>query len=117
MGPGARSAVVASNQFRDIDIHDGKMILEFRVPSIDKGGALETLLAELDPGAALFAGDDLGDLPGFAALRAWPERTGRGALNVAIGELEATRKDADHHCDDAASLMTLLGSIVPEGTP
>lgn len=48
-----RSAVVASNQFPDIDIHDGKLILEFRVPSIDKGGTLETLLAELDPGAAL----------------------------------------------------------------
>lgn len=106
-----RALIVDCVDAEEIGIHDGKLILELRVPGIDKGGALETLLDDLCPSTALFAGDDYGDLPAFAALRAWSKRTERTSLGVAVGDLDAARAVAGHHCDDATSLMALLNDI------
>jgi len=47
----------------------GRMVIELRVPGTDKGGALRGLVAERGAGSVLFCGDDLGDLPAFAAVR------------------------------------------------
>ena len=47
----------------------GRMVIELRVPGTDKGGALRGLVAEREAGSVLFCGDDLGDLPAFAAVR------------------------------------------------
>lgn len=47
--------------------HGGRMSIELRPPlAIDKGSAVETLIHGY--GAACFLGDDVGDLPAFAAL-------------------------------------------------
>jgi trehalose 6-phosphate phosphatase len=48
----------------------GRMVIELRPPGVDKGTALTGLAAERGAGAVLFCGDDLGDLPAFAAVRA-----------------------------------------------
>ncbi len=47
----------------------GRLVIELRAPGADKGGALRGLVAERGAGSVLFCGDDLGDLPAFAAVR------------------------------------------------
>ncbi|MER5865749.1 trehalose-phosphatase [Kitasatospora sp. NPDC002040] len=49
-------------------VEPGRYVLELRPPGVDKGGALTAFLAERPRGAVLYAGDDLGDLPAYAAL-------------------------------------------------
>jgi len=48
----------------------GRMVIELRPPGADKGTALAGLAAERAARSVLFCGDDLGDLPAFAAVRA-----------------------------------------------
>ena len=47
----------------------GRSVVEIRDPGMDKGVAVESLVRELDVLAAVFVGDDLGDIPAFEALR------------------------------------------------
>ena len=47
----------------------GRMVIELRPPGMDKGTALPRLARERAAAAVLFCGDDLGDLPAFAAVR------------------------------------------------
>ena len=47
----------------------GRMVIELRPPGMDKGTALRGLARERAAAAVLFCGDDLGDLPAFAAVR------------------------------------------------
>ena len=48
----------------------GRMVIELRPPGADKGSALTDLASERAARSVLFCGDDLGDLPAFAAVRA-----------------------------------------------
>jgi trehalose 6-phosphate phosphatase len=50
------------------EAHPGRSVLEFRPPGFDKGGAVRRLVQSAHPTAVLYAGDDLGDLPAFAAV-------------------------------------------------
>ena len=67
-----------------LGMRPGKEVLEICIPGIDKGTAVRELLV---PGtsAALYAGDDLGDLPAFAEVNAWAQRTGRPSLTIGVG--------------------------------
>ena len=49
-------------------------MIEVRSSGMHKGRAVETLVAELDAGAFLFAGDDLGDVEAFEAVAALREQ-------------------------------------------
>ncbi|MFF3454424.1 trehalose-phosphatase [Streptomyces sp. NPDC002730] len=49
-------------------VEPGRMVLELRPPGMDKGVALEEYVREVKAGSVLYAGDDLGDLPAFAAV-------------------------------------------------
>ncbi|MDH6126268.1 trehalose-phosphatase [Kitasatospora sp. GP82] len=50
-------------------VEPGRYVLELRPPGVDKGTALTAFLAERPAvGAVLYAGDDLGDLPAYAAV-------------------------------------------------
>ncbi|MFF1481606.1 trehalose-phosphatase [Streptomyces sp. NPDC058301] len=49
-------------------LEPGRLVLELRPPGMDKGVALAEYLREVGAGAVLYAGDDLGDLPAFAAV-------------------------------------------------
>ena len=49
-------------------VEPGRMVIEARSPGMDKGNVVRTLVEELDAGAFLFAGDDLGDLEAFEAV-------------------------------------------------
>ena len=48
----------------------GRFVIELRPPGVDKGSALTGLVREKTARSVLFCGDDLGDLPAFAAVRA-----------------------------------------------
>ncbi|MDP1794610.1 MAG: trehalose-phosphatase, partial [Acidimicrobiales bacterium] len=53
--------------------HDTRYAVELRPPvDLDKGHAMDELLAEHDPSAVAFFGDDLVDLPAVLAMRAHP---------------------------------------------
>ncbi|MDQ1674291.1 MAG: trehalose 6-phosphate phosphatase [Frankiaceae bacterium] len=51
-----------------LEPHPGRHVLELRPPGFDKGGTLRQLLSEREARSVLFAGDDVGDLPAFAAV-------------------------------------------------
>lgn len=50
-------------------VEPGRMVLELRPPGVDKGSALRAFLTEHDATAVLYAGDDLGDVAAFDAVR------------------------------------------------
>jgi trehalose 6-phosphate phosphatase len=50
-------------------LEPGRHVIEVRAPGMDKGKAVERLAAEIDAGAFLFAGDDLGDVEAFEAVQ------------------------------------------------
>ncbi|MGP3773439.1 trehalose-phosphatase [Streptomyces sp. SDT5-1] len=49
-------------------VEPGRMVLELRPPGVDKGVALTEYVREVGARSVLYAGDDLGDLPAFAAV-------------------------------------------------
>jgi trehalose 6-phosphate phosphatase len=53
----------------DLHVEPGRSVIEVRSPGVHKGQAVRTLADELDAGGFLFAGDDLGDLEAFHAVR------------------------------------------------
>jgi trehalose 6-phosphate phosphatase len=96
-----------------LETHPGKLVLEIRIPELSKATALNTLLQE-GTTAALFAGDDLGDLPALAAVRAWSDRTGRPGCTVAVGEVRQLRELADVRLESPAELATVLAGLLPD---
>ena len=99
-----------------LEAHPGKLVIEIRIPQLSKATALDSLLAggASEPTAALFAGDDLGDLPAVQAVRRWAERTGRPALTVAVGEVGELRAETDLALADPAALAELLAELAAD---
>ncbi|CAN5177183.1 trehalose-phosphatase [soil metagenome] len=79
----------------DLEVEDGKMVVELRPPvAADKGTAVAWLAKGYD--AVAYAGDDLGDLPAFATV------TARGGLAVAV----------DHGAETDPRVTAAAGDIV-----
>lgn len=57
----------------DLVVEPGRNVIEVRSPGIHKGTAVTTLVEELGAGGFVFAGDDLGDLEAFEAVRGLAE--------------------------------------------
>jgi len=92
-----------------------KMAVELRPPvAVDKGSAVEQLCAGMD--AALFAGDDHGDLSAFAALaRLHASGALRHAVRVGVTSAEAPVEllaTADVVVDGPSGLLELLTGLV-----
>ena len=94
-----------------LDTHPGKQVLEIRMPELSKATALARLLGDRVT-AALFAGDDLGDLPAVQALRDWTSRTGRPGCAIAVGEVARLRAATDLQLDAPAELAELLAALL-----
>ncbi|HEY0165461.1 MAG TPA: trehalose-phosphatase [Jatrophihabitans sp.] len=94
-----------------LELHPGKLVLEIRIPNLSKATALEQLLIP-STSAALFGGDDLGDLPALAAVSAWAALTGRPGLTIAVGELAELRQAADCAVGSPAELAVLLAQLL-----
>ena len=115
-GPLAELAAAAG-----LDAKPGRLVIELRPRGIDKGTALTALIAERDPAAVLFAGDDLGDLPAFDAVRA-ARAHGRAGVAVysASDEVTALAAHADLVLDgpkEVAALLAALAEALPWPPP
>jgi trehalose 6-phosphate phosphatase len=91
----------------------GRFVIELRPGGVDKGAALTGLVREMSVSSDLYCGDDLGDLPAFAAVR-----TLRGAgipgCAVASGSQEtpaAVAAEADMVVDGPEGVVTFLAAI------
>jgi trehalose 6-phosphate phosphatase len=95
-----------------LTVEPGRLVIELRPPGMDKGAALSSLVAERKAGAILFAGDDLGDLAAFGAVRAL-RAAGHPGLTVcsASGEVTQLAAEADLVVDGPAGVVGLLGSL------
>jgi trehalose 6-phosphate phosphatase len=90
----------------------GRMVIELRPPGMDKGAALAALAAERRSGAILFAGDDLGDLAAFAAVRALREAEHPGlTVCSASGEVTELAAEADLVVGGPDGVVALLRSL------
>jgi len=82
-----------------LELVPGRAVWELRPAGIDKGGALTALVAEVGAQAVFIGGDDLGDLPMFAAAR----ELGISACCVAV------------HSGGAAPEVAAAADLVVEG--
>jgi trehalose 6-phosphate phosphatase len=101
-----------------LDAQPGKMSWELRPPlPIDKGTAIEDLAAGL--AAVCFAGDDIGDLPAFAALGRLAA-TGVATLSVAVAGPETPASvvaAAGMVVDGPPGLLSLLETLAAGDSP
>lgn len=87
-----------------LHVEPGKFVIELRAPGTDKGDAIRRLVTEFDPQVVVFAGDDLGDIPAFEAVRALRESGALEGLLICSGSQE---QDA----------LTGLADLVVPGPP
>ncbi|MGI5285947.1 trehalose-phosphatase [Nonomuraea polychroma] len=90
-------------------VEPGRMVLELRPPGMDKGHALSLFLAERAARSVLFAGDDLGDLAAFEAVRV----SGLPGVTVCSGSAEVTElaERADIVVDGPDGVVALLEEL------
>ena len=111
---GSLTSVAAAN---GLELVPGRAILELMpVGGPRKGDAVQLLVEGDDLEAVLFAGDDVGDLDAFAALRRlreaglWTCAVAAGGAEVSAAVLEA----ADVVVDGPRGVVELLSSIADE---
>jgi trehalose 6-phosphate phosphatase len=105
-----RAPVEQAASAAGLGVRPGKEVLEICIPGIDKGTAIRELVSE-DTAAAIYAGDDLGDLPAIREVNAWAERSGRPSLTVAVGRGPVAGQ-ADITVPDPQGLLSLLRQIL-----
>lgn len=76
-----RPVLVEAADRHGLHLEPGRMVLELRAPGMNKGDAVRAVASELEAGALVFAGDDLGDVEAFRAVAALRE----GGLPAAGG--------------------------------
>ncbi|MGX4691363.1 trehalose-phosphatase [Streptomyces sp. JNUCC 63] len=93
-------------------VEPGRMVLELRPPGMDKGVALLNYVRDLGPASVLYAGDDLGDLPAYAAVEKLRSDGLPGVL-VCSGSTEVTElsERADLVVDGPAGVVHLLKGL------
>ncbi|MEV8033147.1 trehalose-phosphatase [Streptomyces sp. NPDC086182] len=93
-------------------VEPGRMVLELRPPGVDKGVALMEYVRETGAEAVLYAGDDLGDLPAFAAVEKL-RSDGVPGLLVCSGSSEVAElaDRADLVVDGPAGVVRLLAAL------
>lgn len=64
-----------------LDLEPGHLVVEVRAHGMHKGAAVRRLVDELDARAVVFAGDDLGDVEAFKAVR---ELRGDGVAGLTV---------------------------------
>ncbi|GAA2470229.1 trehalose-phosphatase [Actinocorallia cavernae] len=96
-------------------VEPGRMVLELRPPGMDKGVALGEYLRETGAGSVLYAGDDLGDLPAYAAVDKLRSE-GTPGLLVCSGSTEVTElaERADLVVDGPEGVVGLLTALAAQ---
>lgn len=97
-------------------LEPGRAVVELRATGGDKGDAVDGLVADLDPAAVLFAGDDLGDVAGFDAVDRFREAGGAGLLVCSGSEEECELvARADVVVDGPSGVVALLAALATAG--
>jgi trehalose 6-phosphate phosphatase len=116
--PWALAAVADEVARTGLVAHPGRRSVELRLPlPVDKGSVTATLAGECS--AAVFLGDDLGDLPAFAALDELRASRGVATVKVAVADHESAPEvlaAADLVLagpDEALDVLAWLASSVP----
>ncbi|MFJ6570091.1 trehalose-phosphatase [Streptomyces sp. NPDC091292] len=93
-------------------VEPGRLVLELRPPGMDKGVALAEYVRAVDAACVLYAGDDLGDLPAFAAVEKL-RSDGLPGLLVCSGNAETTEvaARADLVVEGPAGLVEFLATL------
>jgi trehalose 6-phosphate phosphatase len=95
-----------------LEPHPGRRVLELRPPGFDKGGTLRQLLTEREARSVLFAGDDVGDLPAFAAVEQARSEGTPGLLVCSRSpEVTGLAERADLVVDGPVGVVDLLGRL------
>ncbi|MCQ4212247.1 MULTISPECIES: trehalose-phosphatase [Streptomyces] len=92
-------------------VEPGRMVLELRPPGVDKGVALTEYVREVGAESVLYAGDDLGDLPAFAAVEKLRSDGVAGLLVAADTVIAELAERADLVLDGPAEVVTLLRDL------
>jgi trehalose 6-phosphate phosphatase len=80
----------------DLVVEPGRNVIEVRSHGMHKGLVVRTLVEELDAGAFLFAGDDLGDLEAFEAVA---ELAGEGMPTLLVCSASSEESRLVAHAD------------------
>jgi trehalose 6-phosphate phosphatase len=102
-------------QRHGLTLEPGRLVLEVRAPGMHKGLAVRTAVEENQAAGVLFAGDDLGDLEAFEAVRDLREE-GLPALLVCSSsdEQEALTELSDVVVDGPAGVLGLLADFAAD---
>ncbi|MER5949636.1 trehalose-phosphatase [Streptomyces sp. NPDC001904] len=92
-------------------VEPGRMVLELRPPGVDKGVALTEYVREVGAESVLYAGDDLGDLPAFAAVEKLRSDGMPGLLVCSGTEVPDLATRADLTVPGPAELVTFLTDL------
>ncbi|MGW3648441.1 trehalose-phosphatase [Streptomyces sp. NPDC000878] len=95
-------------------VEPGRLVLELRPPGMDKGVALQEYVRETGATSVVYAGDDLGDLPAFAAVEKLRQNGIPGLLVCSRnGTEEVTElvERADLVVDGPAGVVRLLAAL------
>ena len=108
----ARGIAAASG----LEVQPGRLVWELR-PAVhsDKGDAVRKVVASSGAAALLVAGDDLGDLPAFAAAADLASRAGLEAVRVAVASPESPAEllaRADLTVEGPEGLRALLEGLL-----
>jgi trehalose 6-phosphate phosphatase len=96
----------------------GRLVVELRPPGMDKGAALTALAGEREARSVLFCGDDLGDLPAFAAVRSLRAAGTPGcAVASASAESPQVAAAADLVVDGPEGVVALLAGVAGQLGP
>lgn len=98
-----------------LSLEPGRLVLEVRAPGMHKGMAVHAALEEHQAGGVLFAGDDLGDLEAFEAVRSLREQ-GLPTLLVCSSsqEQEALAELSDVVVDGPGGVLGLLARFTED---
>jgi trehalose 6-phosphate phosphatase len=96
-------------------VEPGRMVVELRPPGMDKGQALERHATERRARSVVYVGDDLGDLPAFAAIDRF-RAAGSSGLKVCSGSTEVLglAEQADLVVDGPPGVVALLEAWADE---
>jgi trehalose 6-phosphate phosphatase len=96
-------------------VEPGRMVLELRPPGMDKGVALSEYVRDVGAESVMYCGDDLGDLPAFAAVEKLRTEGVPGVL-VCSGSNEVTELSdrADLVVDGPEGVVRLLAALETE---
>jgi trehalose 6-phosphate phosphatase len=93
-------------------VEPGRQVWELRAPGVDKGAALRSFVSEVGAHQVIFAGDDLGDLPAFDAVRRLRDEGIQGLLVCSASyEEDALVKISDVVVDGPAGVAGWLSAL------